>query len=124
IALLVGRDVELVEVDLAAFDGGVAVGELRLALAQRLHLGPGQGKPRLQRLLDEVVVQRLAVGRDGEVLLRVLRRVAARTRGASMRLAHVWERQPSGAAFERAPKPETWCGRGELNPHEVALTGT
>jgi hypothetical protein len=59
----VGRDVDVVEPDLAVVDGGVAVLDLRLALAQRLDFGAGQHHARLPLVEEVEAVRRLPVGR-------------------------------------------------------------
>ena len=61
----IGRDVAVDQPQLGAFDGGVAFGDVGLALAQRLDLGAFQHDAGLEVVLDEVVVAGLAVlGRD------------------------------------------------------------
>ena len=67
IPLLVGRDVQVIEEDLAVLDRRVGIGELGFALAQRLHLGSRQHDPAVVGLVDEVVVERLAIGGDHRV---------------------------------------------------------
>src|SRR5881394_3045967 len=60
----VGRDVGVHEHDLGAFHRRIALGDVGLAVAKRLHLRPGQGETRLEGLLEEVVVPGAPVLRD------------------------------------------------------------
>src|SRR4029453_7912779 len=54
---------------LAAAEGGVGVGQARLARAQRLHLRAEQDQARLDPLEHLVLVTRAAVGRDDLLLV-------------------------------------------------------
>ena len=60
----VGRDVGVDEDDLVTLHRRVALGDVGLAVAQRLHLGPGQRNAGLVGLFEEVVEPRAAVFRD------------------------------------------------------------
>src|SRR5215207_5660312 len=69
----VDRDVGIDQPGLAALFRHVGFSNRASAAAQRLHLGAGQSEPRLEGLLDEVVVPRLAVlGHYRAVQLRFL----------------------------------------------------
>ena len=61
---LVRGDVDVVEPQLAVPDGRVAVLELRLALAQRLDLGPREHDPALQAVAQVEPMRRLPVAGD------------------------------------------------------------
>ena len=58
---LVFRDMGVDEIERAVLLGGIGLVDAGLALAQHLHLGPGQHHAGLDRILDQVVVPRLAV---------------------------------------------------------------
>src|SRR5207245_3293274 len=63
-AVRVGRDMAIVQERLTAVDPGEGVLEIRLAVAERLDLGAEEHETRLVPLADEIVVERLAVGRQ------------------------------------------------------------
>src|SRR3972149_9172539 len=63
--LLVGRDVEALDPDLAAPDAAEGLGERTVTPAERLDLGAGEHQTGLETLDDLVVVTRSAVGDDG-----------------------------------------------------------
>ena len=62
--LLVGGDIAVDQPQFAVLDRGVAVGDVGLAGAQRLHLGPGQDDADLKIAFDEVIEPRAAVFGD------------------------------------------------------------
>ena len=64
IAFVYGRDVDAVEPHLAVLHPGVALGDLGVALAQALHLAPGEDHARLVGVEDVVVAVGALVGRD------------------------------------------------------------
>ncbi|MPL60701.1 hypothetical protein SDC9_06262 [bioreactor metagenome] len=59
--LLVGGDVAVDQPQLTPLDRGIAFGDVRLAGAQRLHLGAGQHDAGLERVLDGIMVTGLPV---------------------------------------------------------------
>src|SRR5439155_1051222 len=61
---IVRADVHVHQHELAAMEAREAVFQIGAAVAQRLHFAAGQHEPRLERLVDEVVVPRLAIDRD------------------------------------------------------------
>src|SRR5690606_24459957 len=61
VAVLVGRDVHVVEPDLTALHPGVGVGQVDAARPGRLGLGARQGDARLHRFLDVVFVVGLTI---------------------------------------------------------------
>lgn len=65
VALLIGRDVHLLDVELPVHDVAPAVLEVAGAFAQGFDLGAEEFNPRLEAVLHKVVVTRLAVECDG-----------------------------------------------------------
>jgi len=64
VRLRIGTDMSIHEEDLALFDIPVAIPQVDLSLSKGLDLGPEQGDPGLDRLLDKVVMKRLSVLTD------------------------------------------------------------
>lgn len=64
VAEFVGADVGVAEENFAAGDHAVAVADVRLPPPERLHLGPLEGDPGLERLYYMVVVPGLPVSRN------------------------------------------------------------
>ena len=110
----VGRDVEVAQPDLAVLDDRVGVGDLRLAVAQRLHLACRAARSRLE-LLDQLeLVAGAAVGRD------VARRPAFAASAAPSPSPSA-RRGSSGSPARRSTRP-----RGGLDPASTArrVTGS
>src|SRR5688572_31004324 len=72
---LVFREIGVVEEELAILLGGEGLGDGSLSQAQRLHLGAGQHHAGFDRILDQVVVARLAVLRRKALGRRISRHV-------------------------------------------------
>src|SRR5579862_2281607 len=98
------RDMDAEEPELAVLHAGVCVGELRLAVAERLHLTASQHDPGLERLEDVVVVTGATVGGDGPVarapfaLCGTLGRHLLRSRHEATRLRRVRRTRASSPA--------------------------
>ncbi len=79
VGLQILRQMRVDQPEFAALDGGVALGDVRLAAAQRLDLGAGQHDAGFQRLKDFVVEPGLAVfggGRPGRRAMARFGRIA------------------------------------------------
>src|SRR5207249_3659692 len=72
VAVAVRADVAVMEHHLSAVHAGEAVPEVGPPLTQGLHLSAHEGDPGLHLLLDRVIVERLAVGRDDLLALLCL----------------------------------------------------
>src|SRR5262245_54870445 len=70
--LLIGRDMHIVEPDLAADNPRVATTQIEPATAHRLDLAASQRKPGLEALFNKVVVACLAILRHSWVLATVV----------------------------------------------------
>lgn len=58
----VGRNMDVVQKNFAASDSSVAVFEIGLSSAERLHFRPGKNNPRLHRFINMIVVVGFFVG--------------------------------------------------------------
>ena len=69
VAVAVFRDVAVDQPDLLALHRRIAFGDRALAVAKRLHLGPGQRDARLEPVLDEIIEARAPVLGDDLLLV-------------------------------------------------------
>ena len=72
VAVAVFGDVAVDQPDLLALDRRIAFGDRALAVAKRLHLGPGERDPGLEPVLDEIVEARAPVLGDDLLLVERL----------------------------------------------------
>src|SRR5438876_689272 len=78
VALVVWRDVHIIQPDLAILHARVALAQVHLACPDRFDLGASQGDAGFERLQDLVVVERLAIGREDALRRPLGRRHFAR----------------------------------------------
>src|SRR5712692_200622 len=123
-AMAVRADVHVVDEHFAVLDAGEAVAQVHAALADRLHLGPEQNQPGLERLEEMVVVRRLAV--LGDVRLGFfaiggwLHQEWFRVRGSFGTL----RAQPSSMIARRYQDLVCWQLANELKRRVYAFTAT
>jgi hypothetical protein len=67
-SVVILRDVQIAQPDLAVVDGGESVSQRRLTVAQAFYLGAHQLDPRLEGIQDRIVVPRFAIRRDNPVV--------------------------------------------------------
>src|SRR5438477_9492204 len=121
------RDVRVDEVKLACVLVRISLGDAGLPLAQHLHLGALQDDPRLQRVLDQVIVARspilgdMAVGGAHQLRRPALRIARCTFSWVSGRIAH------NGCRTSGVQRPSTdaayLTGAGLVSANSASCSG-